>query len=99
MPYKKIADMLRYKLAMHGIELVGVSEAYTSRTSPKAESVDKAHADKSNRIQRGLYKDGTDIFNADSVGAYNIMRVYLKKHKKSAVLKYDRLSSPTKEAV
>ena len=41
MPYKKIADMLRYKLAMHGIELVGVSEAYTSRTSPKAESVDK----------------------------------------------------------
>ena len=99
LPYKQITDMLRYKLAMHGIELVRVSEAYTSRTSPKAVSVDKEHAVKSNRKTRGLYKDGNDIYNADSVGAYNILRVYLKTYKKSAVLRYDRLSSPIKVAV
>lgn len=99
LPYRQIAGMFRYKLAMCGIELVQVSEAYTSRTSPKAKAVDKTHAVKSNRKKRGLYKDGADIYNADSVGAYNIMRVYLQKCKKSAVLKYDRLSSPTKVAV
>ncbi len=81
LPYKKIFIMLKYKLALEGITLVGQSEAYSSQTSPLMPKVDKIHAVKSNRVCRGLYRDGTNSWNADCVGAYNILRLYLAKNK------------------
>ena len=81
LPYRKIYIMLKYKLALEGITLVGQSEAYSSQTSPLMPKVDKIHAVKSNRVCRGLYRDGTNSWNADCVGAYNILRLYLDKNK------------------
>ena len=73
--------MLKYKLALKGITLVRQSEAYSSQTSPLMPKVDKIHAVKSNRVCRGLYRDGINTWNADCVGAYNILRLYLDKNK------------------
>ena len=81
LPYRKIYIMLKYKLALEGITLVGQSEAYSSQTSPLMPKVDKIHAVKSNRVCRGLYRDGINTWNADCVGAYNILRLYLDKNK------------------
>jgi transposase, IS605 OrfB family, central region len=77
LPYRKIYTMLKYKLELAGITIIIQKEAYTSQTSPLRERVSKENAVKSNRVQRGLYVDGSLIWNADSVGAYNIMRLYL----------------------
>ena len=81
LPYRKIYIMLKYKLALEGITLATQSEAYSSQTSPLMPKVDKIHAVKSNRVCRGLYMDGTNSWNADCVGAYNILRLYLDKNK------------------
>lgn len=77
LPYKKTYVLLAYKLKMEGITLVYQKEGYSSQTSPFKASVNKANAKKSNRIYRGLYKDGNYIWNADVVGAFNILRLYL----------------------
>ena len=46
----------------------------------------KSYADKSLRVNRGLIKDNKDrIFNADAVGAYNILRLYFQKTEKTAI--------------
>ena len=77
LPYEKLYTMLGYKLALEGITLIRQNEAYSSQVSPMAESVDKINARKSNRIHRGLYRDGGFSWNADCIGAYNIVRLYL----------------------
>lgn len=77
LPFAKIYTMLEYKLALEGITLVKQNEAYTSQTSPMQEEVSKENAKKSNRAYRGLYKDGDKAWNADCVGAFNILRKYL----------------------
>lgn len=79
LPYKKIVQMLEYKLAKEGILLIRQNEAYTSQCPPDSECVDKHYAEKSNRRERGLYAKSGVIWNADSVGAFNILRKYLKK--------------------
>jgi hypothetical protein len=53
-----------------------------------APQVTKEYAKKCNRTNRGLYKDQLSVYNADAVGAYNIMRKYFAgcdKEKKVAV--------------
>ena len=77
LPYDKIYIILEYKLALYGIRLVKQKEAYTSQCSPMSENVSKQYAMKSNRRHRGLYVDGDNTWNADTVGAYNILRLYL----------------------
>lgn len=77
LPFKKIHDLLSYKLALCGITLVSQDEAYSSQCSPLSPSVSKAHAKKGNRVKRGLYNDSGYSWNADTVGAYNILRLYL----------------------
>lgn len=67
MPYKKIYMMLKYKLALEGINCVFQKESYSSQTSPLKPAVNKDNAKKSNRIHRGLYKDGNFSWNADCV--------------------------------
>ena len=42
----------------------------------KAEEVSKKYAERHNRIERGLYTEEKQAYNADAVGAYNILRKY-----------------------
>lgn len=81
LPYKKIYIMLKYKLALYGINFILQKEAYSSQTSPLMSTVSKQNANKDNRIKRGLYSDGGYNWNADSVGAFNILRLYFQKQK------------------
>ena len=94
LPFAKIYMMLQYKLKMKGITLVKQSEAYTSQTSPLSRDVSKESAQKSNRIKRGLYKDGDKIWNADCVGAYNILRLHLSAKKINEELDPNELKNP-----
>lgn len=81
LPYKKIYIILKYKLALYGINFIMQKEAYSSQTSPLMPTVCKQYADKSNRVNRGLYMDGGYSWNADSVGAFNILRLYFQAQK------------------
>lgn len=100
-PFKKIKKMLEYKLNLYGIELISVKEPYTSQCSPTSISVCKAEAKPSNRRKRGLYKDGLQIYNADAVGAYNIMRKAIQSQiiPLEQICNPKSLSNPTKVAV
>ena len=51
-------------------------ESYTSQCSPLSPEVGKRYAEPSKRKERGLYRDGNRTYNADAVGAYNILRKY-----------------------
>ena len=94
LPYRSIYIMLEYKLAMEGIRFIKQEESYTSQCSPMAKTVGKRTAEKSQRVKRGLYKEGKSCYNADMVGAYNILRKHLKGAKREAELPLT-LSSPT----
>lgn len=94
LPYKKIYTMLSYKLALCGITLIMQTEAFSSQCSPLSPIVSKQYAKKSNRVKRGLYKDGTNTWNADVVGAYNILRLYLSKIKSPIVIQPQVIQSP-----
>ena len=94
LPYRKIYDILRYKLELEGIRLVKQKESYSSQTSPLSDSVDKAHARKSNRIARGLYRDGSCCWNADCVGAFNILRLYFQEEKMERTLDALEIKNP-----
>ena len=80
LPYHKLYIMLEYKLAKEGISFHKQSEQYTSQTSPLKPCVTKENANKTNRVERGLYKDGIYTWNADCVGAYNILRKYREEN-------------------
>lgn len=94
LPYSRIYEMLSYKLALYGIQMIREKESYTSQCSPFAPSVSKEYAVKKNRINRGLYKEDKDVFNADAVGAFNILRKYLAENEKEAVLPVKGISDP-----
>ena len=94
LPYAKIYGMLEYKLAMHGITLAKQTEEYSSQCSPHAPQVTKEYAKKGNRTSRGLYKDQLSVYNADAVGAYNIMRKYFAGCGKEKKISVTGLSSP-----
>lgn len=81
-PHVKLVEQLRYKGEEYGIEVVEVSESYTSKASaldfdviPDYGKASKAVTFSGRRIKRGLYrtKDGRAI-NADINGAINIGR-------------------------
>lgn len=79
LPYRKIYTLLGYKLAMEGIRLVKQKESYSSQCSPLALTVSGQYACKAKRVKRGLYVDGAHSWNADSVGAFNILRLYFQE--------------------
>ena len=97
--FDKIYQHLSYKLNQMGIALIKVNEAYSSGCSPKSLTVSKEQYKKSYRKHRGLFVDGNDIYNADAVGAYNIMRLF----KQSFSLEFDTpikgLSNPKREYI
>ena len=78
LPFDKIKQMLSYKLKKEGICFILQNEAYTSQCSPESPEVKKKYGQKENRKKRGLYREVDKIYNADAVGAYNILRKYLK---------------------
>lgn len=80
LPYEKIGVLLKYKLACKGVNFVLQNKCYTSQCAPNTPNVSKKYADKSNRVQRGLYVSEGNIYNADAVGAYNILRKYCDEH-------------------
>lgn len=96
LPYKRIYELLAYKLGRHGIELIKQKESYSSQVSPFAPVVNKKYATPQKRRKRGLYIDNRTLFNADSVGAFNIMRLYQQKMKKDFPIPLTGLSSPKK---
>ena len=77
LPYRQIFATMEYKLAMEGISTIHRKESYSSQCSPLSPVVSKAYAAKKNRVKRGLYMDNGATWNADCVGAYNILRLYL----------------------
>lgn len=95
LPYNKIYQQLSYKLQKVGIALIKQKENYSSQCSPTTPKVNKRYATPSKRTKRGLFKDNNTIYNADSVGAYNILRLYLKAQKKAISIPLKGLSSPS----
>lgn len=94
-PFDQFYNMLDYKCKMAGIRFVKTEESYTSRCAPTSLIVSRQHAKKSNRKKRGLYKTHGITYNADCVGAYNILRKYLYKNCTKAP-GFKNLSSPVK---
>ena len=74
--YNKLYIMLEYKLKRYGIRFTKQEESYTSQCSPLSPEVGKRYAEPSKRKERGLYREGNRTYNADAVGAYNILRKY-----------------------
>ncbi|MBO5070865.1 MAG: transposase [Roseburia sp.] len=98
LPYAQLIQKLEYKLRRYGIRLICQKESYSSQCSPHSEKVDKHCAQKGNRKSRGLYMDGKQIYNADCVGAYNILRLYLQE-KRFPFPEVKELNSPVKVSV
>ena len=97
--FARIYHYLSYKLKKEGIELIIIDEAYSSGCSPKSLRVSKDYYDKSQRIKRGLFKDGRDIYNSDAVGAYNIMRLYRQNFSLDFDMPIKGLSNPRREYI
>ena len=94
LPYNRFYIMMEYKLKMQGICFVKQREEYTSQCSPLSPNVTKEYAVPSNRKKRGLYKDNNEIYNADAVGAFNILRKYLSVSGKQKELSLNGLKNP-----
>jgi IS605 OrfB family transposase len=108
-PHRKLVNMLKYKCEELGIQVVEVDEKYTSKASPISDDVVGIQAKKVNgeqvqfsgkRVSRGLYKDLklNKVFNADLVGAMNILKVGAKLRRLLFDLKtlFVKLCNPVK---
>lgn len=75
-PHAKFIDMLTYKLARHGIEVVLTEESYTSKCSALDREKICSHGSYAgSRVRRGLFRTSRGVLmNADVNGAVNIMR-------------------------
>ena len=69
--------MLEYKLKLYGIQLIKREENYTSQCSPLAPEVSKDMQKHQTEKERGIYITNGVRYNADAVGAFNILRKYL----------------------
>lgn len=94
LPYVQIYNMLEYKLSLYGIRFVKQTESYSSQCSPFSKAVSKEYAVRTNRCMRGLYKEQGVIFQADAVGAYNILRKYFAVSGGKQKLSVSGLSDP-----
>ena len=94
LPYNKLYIMLEYKLKLYGIQLIKQEESYTSQCSPFSPEISKRYAESSNRKERGMYITDGVRFNADAVGAFNILRKYLSVSGKQKELSVTGLKTP-----
>jgi IS605 OrfB family transposase len=108
-PHRKFVEMLKYKCEELGIQVVEVDERYTSKASPISDDVVHIQSKKVNgedivfsgkRVKRGLYKDLklNKVFNADLVGAMNILKVGAKLRRLLLNMKilFTKLCNPVK---
>ena len=56
--------------------------------------VNKESANKTKRVKRGIYKDGNTYWNTDSVGAFNILRLYFQDIHKDTRLNPMSIQNP-----
>ena len=98
LPFAKFYQLLEYKLRNIGIELVYQKEYYTSKCPINSIEVSKTYADKG-RVKRGIYKLGNMVYNADSGGAYNIMRLYAQNKNTPIDMVCKGLSNPNKISI
>ena len=94
LPYNRLYIMLEYKLKLYGIQLIKQEESYTSQCNPLSPEVSKRYAEASNRKERGIYITDGVRFNADAVGAFNILRKYLSLSGKQKELSVTGLKTP-----
>ena len=94
LPYNKLYIMLEYKLKLYGISLTKQEESYTSQCSPFSPEISKRYAEASNRKERGMYITDGVRYNADAVGAFNILRKYLSVSGKQKELSVTGLKNP-----
>jgi putative transposase len=73
-PYNLLVEMLTYKAQLAGIRVVKVSERNSSTTCPVC-----GERAKEARKTRGQFIHCRQTFNADVVGAYNILKTYLQQ--------------------
>ena len=80
MPIQNLVEKIEYKAKLEGIEVIKITEEYTSGVSSiDKEKINKENYDKSRRIKRGLFKtEEGKIINADVNGSINILRKYVK---------------------
>ena len=95
LPYKKIYELLEYKLTLKGIRFIKVKECYSSQVSPLQPQVSKKYATKNKRIVRGLFKDGIYSWNADCVGDFNILRLFFQTNDINITLNHFSIKTPT----
>lgn len=98
LPYREFYQKLEYKLKLVGIRLIYQNEAYTSSCPIDSADISKEYQNKG-RIQRGLYKNRNIIYNADCVGAYNIMRLYNLRNNAQIPMIINGLSNPKKISI
>jgi putative transposase len=93
LPFRKLIQMIKYKAQEVGISVkTEITEEYTSQTCACCKPMpSKEHANKSNRIHRGLYhcKECNSLINADVNGAINISKKYLKVLQAQSVVVLD----------
>ena len=94
LPYNKLYIMLEYKLKLYGISLTKQEESYTSQCSPFSPEISKRYAEASNRKERGMYITDGVRYNADAVGAFNILRKYFSVSGKQKELSVTGLKNP-----
>lgn len=94
LPYARLYGLVEYKLAQKGICMVKQKESWSSQCAPDTPEVSKEYAQKENRRKRGLYKSGKSVYNADAVGAYNILRKYMAECGQKTNLPMTGLSDP-----
>ena len=98
--FARIIKLLQYKLDNIGVKLVRVNEAYSSQCPPCSKGVARKYGCKGRRKKRGLYKYQKKIYNADALGAFNILRIYYQIIDKSDYsLDYRCISNPKNECI
>ena len=98
LPFAKFYQLLEYKLKNNGIELIYQKEYNTSKCPINSPKVSKEYI-KNGRIERGIYKLDNMVYNADSGGAYNIMRLYSQEKNTPIEMVCKGLSSPNKTCI
>jgi len=74
-PHARFIDMLSYKAALVGIQVVLIEESYTSKCSfLDRESIGHQAHYRGKRIKRGLFRSASGrLINADVNGSFNIL--------------------------
>lgn len=74
-PVQRLAELIKYKAELQGIEVKFKEESYTSGCSAfDLEPINKKHYDKTRRVVRGLFKSSFGLVNSDVNGSLNILR-------------------------